>query len=158
MDAIFKYRTAKSERETRASVCISLSFPFLPSFIPLRFRSIPFHPFDLFVNKYLPLSSFCYLSSNVIGVADISPLGNTAIYTRQNNGFFYGYECAEEAGYYPYWHPSPWKDIAVLVDDVSLCPFFQAESQNVKPKGKEDYRSTASEWNWILISTFLSLI
>lgn len=60
---------------------------------------------------------------------------NTAIYTRQdNNNNRQGFECPEERDYYPYWHPTPWKDIAILVDDETQCEYFQSESQNVKPK------------------------
>jgi hypothetical protein len=60
---------------------------------------------------------------------------NSARHTRQdNNGNQNGFECPEERDYYPYWHPTPWKDIAILVDDKDNCDYFQSESQNVKDK------------------------
>jgi hypothetical protein len=65
--------------------------------------------------------------------ADRNIRGNNARYTRQEErGTRYGYECNEERDYYPYWHPTIWRDIAIFTDDTTRCPYYQQESENVK--------------------------
>jgi len=61
----------------------------------------------------------------------------SSIFTRQNNnGDRHGYECAEERDYYPYWAPAQWKDVAILVQDTSLCNYYTTWSQNVASTGQ----------------------
>eukprot|EP00750_Incisomonas_marina_P021376 INCI4339.2.p1 GENE.INCI4339.2~~INCI4339.2.p1 ORF type:complete len:776 (+),score=159.80 INCI4339.2:84-2411(+) len=68
-------------------------------------------------------------------IADRDLNGNSARHTRQNpNGNRRGLECPEERDYYPYWHPTQWIDMAVLVSDESWCPYYVAESQNTKAR------------------------
>lgn len=72
-------------------------------------------------------------------IADQNLNGNTARFTRQNNnGNRNGLECPEEQEYYPYWHDSPWKDIAYLTSNLKDCETVPFESQNVKAKNECD--------------------
>lgn len=71
--------------------------------------------------------------------ADRNLNGNTARFTRQNNnGNRNGYECPEERDNYPYWHPTPWIDLAVYTtsenaeDFANRCKIYTEESENVK--------------------------
>lgn len=61
--------------------------------------------------------------------------GVSAKNTRQEpNSARYGFECTEERDYWPYWHPTPWYDLAVITNNMTLCHTQVQESQNVKDK------------------------
>ena len=82
---------------------------------------------------------------------------SSAIHTRQNpNGDRNGYECPEERDYYPYWHPSVWKDVAILTNRLELCDQLTNASSNVVakslcveyyPTGSGQVQKHWSRWN-----------
>lgn len=62
--------------------------------------------------------------------------GNDARFTRQNpNGGRRGLECPEERDYWPYWRPTQFHDLAVLVSDTRWCEYYQTKSHNVAEVG-----------------------
>jgi hypothetical protein len=85
----------------------------------------------------MQVSSFVYFLFVGLFTADQNvkdDRGSTS--TRQNpNGNRFGYECPEERDYYPYWHPTDWKDIAVYVTNKEHCAFYEYFSFNRHPKG-----------------------
>ena len=63
-------------------------------------------------------SNVTFAHASGLFTADQKLKGDLPIYTRQNpGGTRRGLEVPEERDYYPYWGPSPWKDIAIMVSD-----------------------------------------
>lgn len=72
--------------------------------------------------------------------ADQDVKKDRSTHTRQNaNGNRNGYECPEERDYYPYFHPTPWKDIMVYTKAGTKCDYYKQQSFNVKPKRKSTF-------------------
>uniref|UniRef100_T1JCE1 Uncharacterized protein n=1 Tax=Strigamia maritima TaxID=126957 RepID=T1JCE1_STRMM len=97
----------------------------------------------------------CYLRDRNRGlfIADVNVVENkkSATVTRQNpKGIRNGYECPEERDYFPYWHPNPWRDIAILTDMPWRCKILQKESFNVVVRHEcvlAGSRFEGSKWN-----------
>lgn len=91
-------------------------------------------------------------------IADENLNGNNAQTTRQNtNGAnTRGFECQEERDYYPYWHPTIWRDIAVLTTNKSRCEYYASNSENKKsrnycddPQYNNEASCTGNGANWL---------
>ena len=66
--------------------------------------------------------------------------GDLPIYTRQNpGGTRRGLEVPEERDYYPYWGPTPWNDIAVLVSDKKTLELMEKHFNNSHYGYKREY-------------------
>eukprot|EP00301_Raphidiophrys_heterophryoidea_P011381 c17491_g1_i1.p1 GENE.c17491_g1_i1~~c17491_g1_i1.p1 ORF type:complete len:706 (+),score=190.27 c17491_g1_i1:157-2274(+) len=81
-------------------------------------------------------------------VADQNLQGKNARFTRQNpNGETFGFECAEERDYYPYWRPTAWHDVAIFTKNVTRCQsLLSPQSQNIVSKC-QCISTTATEAN-----------
>jgi len=94
-------------------------------------------PYDYYFNCSQRTRNLGLFTADRVSLGDLPQGGGQATQTRQNNGGGRsGFECSEERDYYPYWHPSPWKDIVILssAPNGNRCSFFQAQSQNVLQK------------------------
>jgi len=85
---------------------------------------------------------------------------SSALRTRQDNNENdpHGFECTEERDYWPYWHPTPWRDVAVLTSNTARCDYFKKHSFNVEgknecsiPKHNNEADCTAAGGNWIFV-------
>lgn len=82
--------------------------------------------------------TFCRRRQRDTGLflADQKLKGNSQKYTRQNpNGNRRGLECPEERDYFPWPHPSPWRDLFWIGHDYEYCKTNIAPlSENISPK------------------------
>jgi len=82
-------------------------------------------------------------------IADQKVRGNEAKNTRQNpNGNRNGLECPEERDYFPYWHPTDWRDIGILAENATMCTkLYEAFSYNTVSKWEcvEKWRSSTED-------------
>ena len=68
--------------------------------------------------SHSPYSYDTFAHTPGLFTADQQLKGDLPIYTRQNAaGTRRGLEVPEERDYYPYWGPTPWRDIAIMVSD-----------------------------------------
>ena len=93
-----------------------------------------------------PLKDNVFLLLAGLFTADQKLDGDRSIYTRQNrHGTARGMEVPEERDYYPYWGPTPWKDIAILVSDEKTKELMKeyVNSPNYGIKCKTFYRQNS---------------
>ena len=83
----------------------------------------------------------CYSTITGLFTANQNLAGNSTKFTRQNaNGNRRGLEVPEERDYYPYWGPSPWRDIAIMVSNNVTEKLMKeyVNSSDYSEKGKFD--------------------